>query len=153
MDPSLGLNDPPIWVTDMFAYRAFHLRHHRHLNTPDDPEMELRKRGAPSWDVPRHPAYFVFRFLFDLLGGCAASNLRLIGYAFPKSHGTFLGMSATWGVAITALALTDNLWVLALWLITFATSLGTFLRFRIWLEHILVDANVAVTFLSPSSKV
>ena len=123
-------------ITDVFAYRAFHVRHHRYLNTPEDPELELRKRGAPSWDLPRKPGYFVFRFLFDLIGGCAASNIRLIGYAFPKTPGTILGMTITWGIAISLLALTDNLWVLPLWFITFATSLGTFLRFRIWLEHI-----------------
>jgi fatty acid desaturase len=41
---------------DTEAYRQSHMKHHRHLNTDDDPDW-VRKVGQPQWSFPVTPAY------------------------------------------------------------------------------------------------
>ena len=109
---------------DLAKYRPFHLAHHRHLGTADDPEVALQAAYPQRWT-----AYRVRDSVADALGltvGESVGVLRkmwtvrsaLVWLALLLSAGLVLG----WAVA-------------ALWLLASGTGLPLAHRLRAWTEH------------------
>ena len=56
-------------LTTLADYRGFHLRHHRLLNTEEDPEVIFKTQmSSKQWNLPASRMQILAYFLFDLLG-------------------------------------------------------------------------------------
>lgn len=137
--------------TDLHAYRAYHLTHHRHTQTQADPDLGL---SAP---FPVTRASLRRKFLRDLTGqtfvkqrwaqlraalpsslpsqsspdeptidGSANVFIRAATLRFFLVHAILLGLS---------FAVTGTAWPFALWLAALATTFPLFLRIRNIAEH------------------
>ncbi len=135
------------WITgaavgsDLFAYRSYHLTHHRFTQQPEDPDLVL---SAP---FPTTPTSMARKITRDLLGivfikqrfAQAAIAVRSIGSGAQERHVVigksflrFLGMQAV----LLALSLTLYGWApFMLWLVALATTFQLFLRIRNIAEH------------------
>jgi len=112
-----NLND---WLSNLFCafplfletdvYRKVHLAHHRHLNTPQDPDL-LRKQRQSGWNLPasrRQVAMFIPAFIFalgpkemaSLLWGFSGFGDRKRWTAEPR----FMLIKTSYYAAIAALA-------------------------------------------------
>ena len=130
---------------DMHAYRHYHLKHHRHTQQPDDPDLPLSAK------FPTTRASLRRKFARDLTG---RTYLRLRLAALRKSHAP--GMEAfaktsVWPTLITNAVLFAGLaalgawWVYpVLWLLPLATVFMAVLRLRNIAEHAATttDGNV-----------
>jgi fatty acid desaturase len=126
-------------ASDLEAYGKFHLGHHKHLNAPQDPEMEYRLLGAPGWDLPRTRRGVALRFVLDLCGLGAFEVLRILRFTAPRSMRAAVGPVAMWGLAAAAAVLSGKLWVFGLYFASFFTGFAAVWRFRCWLEHLGTD--------------
>ncbi|HEX5717824.1 MAG TPA: fatty acid desaturase [Thermoanaerobaculia bacterium] len=122
--------------TDMHTYRDFHFPHHRHLNTPIDPEMKYREMGAPGWDVPRARWQVGLRFAADLAGLGALEMYRIFRFTQPRTWRAAAGPLALHGAVLLACGLAGAWWIPALWWGAGFTSFAAVWRFRCWMEHL-----------------
>jgi fatty acid desaturase len=135
------------WLTgaaigsDLFAYRSYHLMHHRFTQQLEDPDLAL------SAHFPATPMSMARKITRDLLGivfikqrsAQAAMAVRSISPAakgqnvfIGKSFLRFLGMQAL----LLGLSLTLYGWTpFILWIVALATSFQLFLRIRNIAEH------------------
>lgn len=118
------------------GYRAYHLNHHRHAGTAEDPDIPLVK------GYPASPASMRRKFTRDLTGRTAfkelAFSLKTASWETKApvliAHGTLFAILAVAGAA----------WTYALWWVARIFLLPAFMRIRIIGEH-GVAANVLST--------
>ena len=134
--------------TSMYAYRTYHLKHHRFAGTKDDPDLPL----ANSYPTTR--ASLQRKFTRDLTGrtgwktiGAQLKRVRPVRNApFLTAHAALIGI----------LWLAGALWTYALWWIAHAVVYQVVLRLRFIAEHgVAVDRlgadvrqNTATTVLA-----
>lgn len=127
---------------DLEAYRHYHLKHHRHTQTEDDPDLALSSK------FPVSKASLRRKFFRDLTG---QTFLRLRLASLKKSHEP--GMEAfektsAWPAFITnailfaGLTLVGHWWVYpVLWVLPLATWFMAVLRNRNIAEHALTSTD------------
>src|SRR5271156_6493010 len=146
------LND---WVTETVlawpclvsarAYRRNHFRHHRYLNTDQDPDW-VRKHGDPAWVFPKRPGELASLLLRDLSGLGAIVFLRVLRTVTSEDTGASRGIiiSRYGFYLVVALAL---FWAGALglflqyWLVPMFTWLILILRVRSIAEHSAIQGS------------
>ncbi|TXC73878.1 fatty acid desaturase [Sphingorhabdus soli] len=142
--------------TDLHAYRAYHLIHHRHTQTQADPDLGL---SAP---FPVTRASLRRKFLRDLTGRTFAKQ-RLAQFAtafdgdtpapadatattddepaLPDTANLFIRQATLRFLGVQAillglsLAITGGVWPFVLWFVALATTFPLFLRVRNIAEH------------------
>lgn len=124
---------------DMTAYKEFHLGHHKHLNTPIDPELQYRRKGAPEWDLPRSKRSFLVRYLKDLFGLGVMEVYRIYFFMGAQTRSAILGVLSWIGIWVSIVLLTGHLSILVMWYGALFTSFVMSFRFRCWLEHMDAD--------------
>lgn len=145
----------PVWG-QLAPYRAHHLRHHNHANSPDDPDLGLvTPFPASTRSVAR-------KFARDLLGwtgvrrvlALVAMDLGLLSYTAStgarrisvRARGGWRGVVVHGGrhlgpVLVTNAALALLLWAAGigwtylLWLAAYLTTFSLFVRIRAMAEH------------------
>jgi fatty acid desaturase len=135
-------------ITDMAAYRPYHLRHHRLTQQPDDPDLAL---SAP---FPITRQSLRRKFLRDLTGRTAYQRRRLqvldalgaAGRPWPERLGRArrkLGGAVATNLALFAILTGLGHWYLypLLWLIPLATWYQLISRVRNIAEHAMVPDN------------
>lgn len=125
----------------LHSYRAYHLKHHRFTEQPEDPDLAL---SAP---FPISRASLWRKVLRDLSGqtflkqrGAQLFGGRKAGEVVNSSNWRFLGVNA---LMFAALALAGYCWAyLALWIVPMATWFPLVTRLRNIAEHACVGAGV-----------
>ncbi len=130
---------------DMVAYRHYHLKHHRHTQQAEDPDLPLSAKFPVTQSS-------LWRKFFRDLTGQTFLRLRLANLRNIKAPGTeafqktsLLPTILTNIVIFAALAVTGHAWMyLVLWLLPLATVFMAVLRLRNIAEHALTttDGNV-----------
>ena len=125
--------------TSLARYRAYHLDHHRHAGTEQDPDFTLASA------YPAQPDSMRRKLTRDLTGRTGFKDVRRqiksFGMArnapFLASHGLMLGL----------LALAGAPWAYALWWAAYLVAYQVITRIRFMSEH-----GVAVNRLSPDVR-
>lgn len=130
---------------DLRAYRKYHLKHHRHTQTEDDPDLPLSEK------FPVSKASLRRKFIRDLTGQTFL-RLRMAGFKASYEPGMeAFEKTSVWPYLITNLVLFAGLvgfghwWVYpVLWLLPLATWFMAVLRNRNIAEHAITtrDGNV-----------
>jgi fatty acid desaturase len=146
------LND---WVTETVlawpclisarAYRRNHFRHHRYLNTDQDPDW-VRKHGDPAWVFPKRPGELASLLLRDLSGLGAIAFLRLLRTVTSEDTGANRGIIVSrygfYLVVALALCWTGSLELfLQYWLVPMFIWLILILRVRSIAEHSAIQGR------------
>lgn len=119
----------PIGV-DLYAFRRFHLGHHKHVNTADDPEVRHRFEYPDTWSnlTPRRKVEIL---LADLTG----MSWREALWAVRENRGEVtlprIAVLSSLALAATALAW----WAVPLWIAALFTTTWASMRARMWREH------------------
>jgi fatty acid desaturase len=131
-------------LTPTAGYRQFHLRHHRVLDTPDDPERIALDRFPAEWSFPMPRRRLLFYLLRDITGLWPMPLIvlaRLI-WTFPTRHvhlaGVLLFHAALGAVALAAGHL---LTMVILWWIPLVTLFPMCFRVRTAAEHSGIDGT------------
>jgi fatty acid desaturase len=119
--------------SDMFAYRAYHLTHHKFTQQPEDPDLSLSAPFPTSRDSLRR------KFIRDLTGQTFYKQRRAQFAAALHGAGTTARTVGRF-LVLQAILLTISLLVwgwtpFLLWLAALATSFQLFLRIRNIAEH------------------
>lgn len=128
----------PIFIPT-FNYRVFHLSHHTHLDTPQDPEGKFYQAFPKESRFPLHPLRFALVVLRDLSGLWPAS-LKFLGGLLWRLPGQRLGdlipIALLHGgvVAFSYSAGALHVYVL-LWLLPMYTVYPVIFRIRAMTEH------------------
>jgi fatty acid desaturase len=119
--------------SDLFAYRAYHLTHHKYTQQPEDPDLSLSAPFPTSRDSLRR------KFIRDLTGQTFYKQRRAqfavaLRGASPTAQtvGRFLALQA---ILLTISLLVWGWTPFLLWLAALATSFQLFLRIRNIAEH------------------
>ncbi|MEO1310049.1 MAG: fatty acid desaturase family protein [Pseudomonadota bacterium] len=129
-----GLTDVPL-----DGYRAYHLNHHRHAGTPDDPDIPLVK------GYPADPASMRRKFTRDLTGQTAFKEfLSSVKRATWEDKAPVFAAHV---VMLAILALAGAAWTYLLWWVARIFLLPAFMRLRIIGEH-----GVATNILSTDPR-
>jgi fatty acid desaturase len=146
------LND---WATEVLlawpclvsarAYRRNHFRHHRYLNTDQDPDW-ARKHGDPAWEFPKRPSRLASLLLRDLSGLGAIAFLRLLRTVTSEDSAAGRGIIVSRYVFyfVTTLVL---FWTGAIelflqyWIVPMFTWLIVILRVRSIAEHSAIQGS------------
>ncbi len=142
-------------LTTLADYRGFHLRHHRLLNTAEDPEIVFKTSMSPrQWNLPVSRSRILRYFLRDLLGFSVVEVFKArrllmmcrtehspqqessLTHSVARSWVSEIGPFALFVAVGTLLVLTGYWFVLAIWFLSLATSFWAFLRLRTWTEHV-----------------
>ncbi|MCK6472542.1 MAG: fatty acid desaturase [Planctomycetes bacterium] len=123
-----------MWSTE--GYRWWHLKHHRHTGTPEDPELDLKRHGAPGWDLPTSAKRMLWETFLDFAGrGAMILFAGLVMFPPPKRWQRV--MTVLWPLALSAALLALGHWeIVALWYLSAATAFAAFMRTRMWIEHV-----------------
>lgn len=124
----------PLWVP-LQGYRDFHFAHHKHVGTEKDPELKIKRKEKPQWDLPFSRKKLIWNCVLDLMGRGAFNVFNLALAIRPRNFQDFLPVLLWHGTAIGLLGLNGLLWVYALWQISIFTTFWMFFRLRGWLEH------------------
>lgn len=119
--------------SDLFAYRAYHLTHHKFTQQPEDPDLSLSAPFPTSRDSLRR------KFIRDLTGQTFYKQRRAQFAAALHGAGTNAHTVGRF-IVLQAILLTISLLVwgwtpFLLWLVALATSFQLFLRIRNIAEH------------------
>jgi fatty acid desaturase len=117
------------------AYRKFHLAHHRHVGTADDPESDYKAGMGSRWRLPLTRRRLVSRALLDCVGLGAPDVLQTFKTLRPRDLDDALAYAGFWLVVGAALTFAGLAWCIALWLVASATTQWAAFRVRIWTEH------------------
>lgn len=125
--------------TSMYAYRAYHLKHHQFAGTKDDPDLGI------AMAYPTTPRSMKRKFSRDLSGRTGLKALKGQAQKFGlKRNLPFLLMhSALFGI----LWLTGIPWAYALWWLAYVFVHQLITRLRFMGEH-----GVAIDLLSPDAR-
>ena len=125
--------------TSMYAYRNYHLKHHRFAGTTDDPDMALANNYPASRDSLKR------KFWRDVTGRTGlktvAAQLKRVR---PRRNAPFLLTHAT---LLAVLWVAGALWTYALWWVAHIFVYFVILRLRFIAEH-----GVAIDRLSPDAR-
>ena len=119
------------------GYRRFHFQHHRHLNTPDDVELQQKAKSAPAWDLPA-TRWTVFKyFLQDVcllhvkelahLSQRVRPGINLVDGSLPNLWLLVVAGSLLWF---------GQWWVIIVWYLGTAMVFWPTFRLRVWTEHV-----------------
>jgi fatty acid desaturase len=119
--------------SDLFAYRAYHLTHHKFTQQPEDPDLSLSAPFPTSRDSLRR------KFIRDLTGQTFYKQRRAQFAAALRGAGTTAQTVGRF-LVLQAILLTISLLVwgwtpFLLWLAALATTFQLFLRIRNIAEH------------------
>jgi fatty acid desaturase len=119
--------------SDLFAYRAYHLTHHKFTQQPEDPDLSLSAPFPTSRDSLRR------KFIRDLTGQTFYKQRRAQFAAALRGPST-TGRTVGRFLVLQAILLTISMlvwgWVpFVLWLAALATTFQLFLRIRNIAEH------------------
>ncbi len=119
--------------SDLFAYRAYHLTHHKFTQQPEDPDLSLSAPFPTSRDSLRR------KFIRDLTGQTFYKQRRAQFTAALRGAGTNAHTVGRF-LILQAILLTISLLVwgwtpFLLWLLALATTFQLFLRIRNIAEH------------------
>ncbi|WP_395619611.1 fatty acid desaturase family protein [Sphingorhabdus sp.] len=119
--------------SDLFAYRAYHLTHHKFTQQPEDPDLSLSAPFPTSRDSLRR------KFIRDLTGQTFYKQRRAQFTAALRGTGTTAHTVGRF-LILQAILLTISLLVwgwtpFLLWLLALATTFQLFLRIRNIAEH------------------
>lgn len=136
------LND---WLGNLFcfwpffssieAYRRFHFEHHRFTGTPQDPEVDYKKRFHHDWILPATKKQFCFLILRDLSGLSFRELLKANSYLKPLSIRDGVGPTILVFTLIASLFISGHGEAFVLWQIALFSSMWAFFRMRMWIEH------------------
>lgn len=125
------------------CYRAFHLPHHRYLDMPQDPEMELVRLFPKDLRFPQSPIRFVWVFLRDLSGLWPVGPLALARVVWrqpgpQRKHAIPMLLLHAGIVTAAAMAGWLHVYVL-LWLLPLMTVFAATFRVRGITEHLGIE--------------
>ncbi len=124
----------PLGITNS-GYRSLHNRHHKHLNTHDDPEIHHKRSRAPQWDIPMTPRRLFKYALLDLVGYSIPDYYIIVTFSKATNKSEYLVMGA-YHLGVTIALITAGFWWAPLiWYGALITSFMMFFRLRLWLEH------------------
>ena len=114
------------------GFRQFHLAHHKHVGTEQDPELHIYQYG--SWTIPRSfPS--LARFIADLLGLGIRELFQMMSLFPPTDKREYVGVAVTWVVGAAVCWSVGALWLMLMWIVPLLTVFWALARFRIWTEH------------------
>lgn len=117
------------------SYRRFHMEHHRHVGTAEDPEFEYKGGMAPRWDLPATRQQIYRQFAKDCVGLGLVDIVQTVKTLKPIDARDAIWLAAFWSTVVGALAVTGNLWYLAVWFVALNTVQWAVFRIRTWTEH------------------
>lgn len=125
------------------CYRAFHLPHHRKLDTPEDPEMEFVRLFPGDLSFPQHPLRFIWVVVRDLSGLWPVGPFALakVVWSPPGRHRLHAIPVLLLHAGLATVAyFTGLLYVYALlWLVPLLTVFAATFRIRGIAEHLGID--------------
>ena len=125
--------------TSLVRYRAYHLDHHRHAGTRQDPDFTMASAYPAEADSMRR------KLTRDLTGRTGIKDLRRQIKSFGVARNApFL---ASHGLMLAWLALAGAPWAYALWWVAYLVAYQVITRIRFMSEH-----GVAVNRLSPDVR-
>ena len=125
--------------TSMYAYRTYHLKHHRFAGTNDDPDMPL------ALSYPASRASLKRKFSRDLTGRTGWKDVyRQFSKLRPKRNAPFLISHA---LLFGALWAAGAAWTYVLWWVANLVVFQAILRLRFISEH-----GVAIDRLAPDAR-
>ncbi|HTL46939.1 MAG TPA: fatty acid desaturase [Verrucomicrobiae bacterium] len=137
-----ALND---WLACLFSwwplgvglhgYRKFHFQHHRYSGTVLDPELDIKRKEKPEWDLPLKKRTMGLYFLKDLLGLSAPNVVHLFEATKPIKKSDWLGPIVVWAIFAGALYHVHHLRVLLFWFAAMPTTFWAMFRVRVYHEH------------------
>lgn len=119
----------------MDGYRSFHLKHHRTLGTPEDPEHAFKTWSADEWATPLTPGRFLRYLLLDVSGANFMQVFRLGRLSPPETWWDRLGPPAWWLVANVVAYQAGQWWLVWFWWWAYFTGYWASFRWRGWCEH------------------
>lgn len=128
----------PMGVTCL-GYRTWHLQHHRHLNTENDPEKLVK--GGRLYQQPLSKLMVFSLFIADHLGFGVLEIGKLQWVIRPKSLADALGLVLFWAVVLTMAAHFQLLPIIGLFLFSLMTSFWAAYRLRAITEHVGTDSS------------
>jgi fatty acid desaturase len=127
----------PFFLFTMRDYRRNHLRHHRHLNTSEDPDW-VRKQGD-AWTFPKPRAALSWMLLKDIIGVGFAQFLMATLRLPKRPAGEGLFSAARWAFAAVVLGAVVGFGLvvpfLLLWVVPMMTWMQLAFRLRSISEH------------------
>lgn len=117
------------------SYRRFHFAHHRSTGTALDPELELKRRATPRYDLPTSRLRMVCHFAQDLLGGGIREIIDLVEHMRPMTWGDRFGPLLWWLTVGSVCIALGALPIVLLWFGSLLTVYWAMFRLRIWTEH------------------
>ncbi len=113
--------------TSMYAYRTYHLKHHRFAGTVDDPDMPLASQ------YPTSRASLKRKFVRDLTGRTGLKSITSqLKRVRPLRNAPFLTAHA---LLLGTLWVTGAAWTYVLWWVAHAVVYQAILRLRFISEH------------------
>lgn len=119
----------------MAQYRSFHWKHHRHTNTPDDPEIALKAVRPNAMQMPFSRGKIMRQLAGDFIGLGIPQLVAFIVHVRPRKWQE-LGAIAFLIAAIGACIYFGLILVPLLWFGSLYTSFWAFFRYRVWAEHV-----------------
>lgn len=123
---------------ELYSYRAYHLKHHRRTQQPDDPDLEL------SAHFPITRESFKRKMIRDLTGqtGYQQRKASIRGAIRAKAWKTLFGWAFTNAIILAACIAVGFWWLYPLcWLVPILTWQQVITRIRNIAEHAVVPDN------------
>ncbi len=118
-------------------FRKFHLTHHNHLLSDQDPEVGLRSHALERWSTPLSTAKRIRLILLDLSGFGYLESRHVLTFAWPHMNkGDVIFPILYWSSLLTLFYFLGLLWIPLLWWISIPTSYWTMFRQRAISEHV-----------------
>jgi fatty acid desaturase len=125
--------------TSLYAYRAYHLGHHRFAGTAKDPDLQLASA------YPASPASLKRKFIRDVTGQTGIKAMKKQARAMrPVKNAPFF---VSHSVLFSLLWVLGVSWVYVLWWVSYALTHQVVTRLRFIGEH-----GVALDRLSPDAR-
>lgn len=125
--------------TSLYAYREYHLKHHRFAGTTDDPDLGIASA------YPATPASLKRKFVRDVTGQTGSKSLgRQLRGLQLKKNAPFL---CAHGVLLAVLVMAGLPWLYLLWWASYLVTFQIITRLRFMGEH-----GVAVNRLSQDAR-
>lgn len=116
--------------TDLEGYRKFHFAHHRHLGTPQDPELDFQP-SFPKQKLPLSNSLLILRLTMDLFGGGLPEISKFIGKTTKTGW-----QSLCWWLVVGSILFLIGWWLfIPIYFTCVSTSFWTFFRLRTYTEH------------------